>query len=129
MIGFKLALHFDHVDHFGHNFHIGGFRKALLDTRAIVVGIAFNNLNTIARAKEITAHFFKILRVVHADQGQLVNNVAIGKNLTIPADLQMARTSRNVDDAASTLHLSSAQINGAHLQALAWADQVTDASA
>ncbi len=30
------------------------------------------------------------------------------------------------DSAAGSLHLSSAQINGAHLQALAWADHVSD---
>ena len=30
------------------------------------------------------------------------------------------------DRAAGTLHLSSQQINFAHLQALAWADQLTD---
>ena len=30
------------------------------------------------------------------------------------------------DQAATTLHLTSQQINWAHLQALAWADQMTD---
>ena len=45
--------------------------------------------------------------------------------------LKLAEACESSDDdafhhAASTLHLSSAQINGAHLQALAWADHVTD---
>ena len=45
--------------------------------------------------------------------------------------LTLAEACESSDDAAfhhaaSTLHLSSAQINGAHLQALAWADHVTD---
>ncbi|MCZ2407686.1 MAG: HDOD domain-containing protein [Burkholderiales bacterium] len=45
--------------------------------------------------------------------------------------LTLAEACESSDDeafhhAASTLHLSSQQINGAHLQALAWADHVTD---
>ncbi len=45
--------------------------------------------------------------------------------------LSLAQACESSDDAAfnraaSTLHLSSQQINGAHLQALAWADHITE---
>ena len=45
--------------------------------------------------------------------------------------LTLAEACESSDDAAfnraaGTLHLSSQQINGAHLQALAWADHITE---
>ena len=90
---------------------------------AFVVGI-FSMLDTMLSMPMESA--LGLLSVPDAVSAALLRHEGVLGDL-----LSLAQACESSDDAAfnraaSTLHLSSQQINGAHLQALAWADHITE---
>jgi c-di-GMP-related signal transduction protein len=90
---------------------------------AFVVGI-FSLLNVMLRMPMEDA--LDLLNVPEGVRAALLHREGFLGDLLKLAEACESSDDEAFHDAASTLHLSSAQINGAHLQALAWADHVTD---